>query len=70
MLTGSKHWMTLQAWLQVTLIATAGSCKAVGPVDVVSPPIQAQRLGAFTLSWISHVDWPPSVAAARQFSRG
>lgn len=70
MRAGSKHWMTLRAWLQVTLMAAVGSCKTVGPADVVSHAAKAQQLGAFTLSWISHADWPPSVAPSVQFRQG
>lgn len=70
MRAGSKLGTSLQAWLQVTLMATVGSCKTVGPMVVVAQAPQAQRLGAFTVSWISHVDWPPSVAPSARFRQG
>ncbi|MDX9844486.1 MAG: hypothetical protein RBT42_12095 [Aquabacterium sp.] len=62
--------MTLHTWLQVTLMAAAGSCKPVGVANVVSHAVPAQQLGAFTTSWISHVDWPPSVAPSAPFRQG
>ena len=73
MRAGSKLGTSLQAWLQVTLMATVGSFKTVGPMVVVAQAPQApqaQRLGAFTVSWISHVDWPPSVAPSARGRQG
>lgn len=70
MQAGSTYWVTVRAWLQVTVMATLGSCKAVASTDVVAHASKAQQLGAFTMSWISHVDWPPSVAPAAPFRQG
>lgn len=70
MLAGSKHWMTLHTWLQVTLMAAVGSCKTMGAVSTVSQAPPPHRLGAFTVSWISHVDWPPSEVPSAPFRQG
>lgn len=66
MLAVSKHWMTLQAWLQVTVMAIVGACRTGDPAVAMAQAEKAQHLGAFTVSWISHQDWPPSVSPSHK----
>lgn len=61
MLAGSKHWGTLRAWLQVSVMAGMEVCKTAAATEVAQHAGKVQQLGAFTVSWVSYVDWPPSV---------
>jgi len=62
--------VTLPAWLQVTFVAVLGSCKSAGSAEVVAHGARSQPLGVFAVSWISHVDWPPSVVPAAPVRAG